>query len=195
MQRLQSKYKEYEFRAIVDDIIPLIPPPLSQTFDDWQQVYARYAQFLVDLKQVALEEAGLCLNIEKCGLLLPECAPMPTDAVKALFPDRFDFQTEGFRIGAPIGTTLFMQKYVSMKVAEAIGKVNQVKLLGKESARAAHRLLISCATKLLTFLASTVPPNVCGPSLLNYDTALFLEILGFEPDHALSNVMRWHYST
>ncbi len=184
MQRLQSKYEEYQFRAVVDDIIPLVPPPISRTFDEWQRTYIRYAQFLVDLKQFAQEEAGLCLNVEKGGILLPEDAPEPTDAVKAIFPEGFEFQRD--RIGgAPIGTMLFVQKYVSTRVAEAIGKINQKVLLGKASARAAHRLLTSCATKLLTFLASTVPPNLCAPSLLHYDNALqaaFLKVIGFEPE-------------
>jgi len=65
--------------------------------------------------------------------LLPEDAPDPTDAVKALFPDGFDFQTEGFRSG---GAQIGILHTEAAQVAEAIGK--------------AHRLLISCATKILT---------------------------------------------
>jgi hypothetical protein len=182
--KLQSKYQEFEFRVVVDDIIPIVPPPLVNDYDGWQATFRRYATFLIDLKEMASELAGLGLNVDKGGLLIPAGAPQPSDEVRALFDAGFEFQVDGFRIGgAPIGTLRFMQTYVSTRVTEAISKVRRIVALGKSSARAAHRLLISCATKLLTFMAATVPPDVCAPYLLQFDSHIqdaFLEILQFE---------------
>src|SRR6185312_2192646 len=52
--------------------------------------------------------------------------------------------------------------------------------VGKKSPHAAHRLLSSCGTKLLCFLAATVPPNICLPFLADFDAEVeqtFFEII------------------
>ena len=100
---LQTKYPEFEIRVLTDDIIPLVPPPSDDT--GWQELYIRYGCFLRDLRDLALTRGGLSLNVEKCGLLLPECAPEPSPEVRATFPALFD---DGFRIdGSPIGNAAF----------------------------------------------------------------------------------------
>ena len=67
--KLQSLYPEYHFRVITDDIIPLIPPPATPTFDEWQKCYVRYAKFLADLRKYSRDLVGLSLNSDKAGLL------------------------------------------------------------------------------------------------------------------------------
>ena len=62
-----------------------------------------------------------------------------------------------------------MRSFVRAKVLETSGKLSAIKLVGRKSPRAAHRLLTSCATKLLSFLASTVPPDITLPELREFD--------------------------
>ncbi len=85
MTSLQAKHTDFEFRAVTDDIVPLAPPPPSNSFEDWQALYVRYAQCLIDIKELSFSLAGLKLNQEKCGLLLPAGALLPTPEVRALF--------------------------------------------------------------------------------------------------------------
>jgi hypothetical protein len=181
--KLQHAYPEYEFRVVIDDIIPIVPPPTISSYSSWQACYTRYASFLRDLKTFSLELAGLSLNADKAGLLLPPGAPMPSTEVRALFDPDFQFRTDGFRVaGAPIGTNAYMSLFVHCKVVEANAKVAAIKKLGATDARAAHRLLIACATKLLNFLAATVPPSISLPLLLDFDNNVqnvFLGLLGF----------------
>ena len=35
MTSLQAKHTDFEFRAVTDDIVPLAPPPASNSFEDW----------------------------------------------------------------------------------------------------------------------------------------------------------------
>jgi hypothetical protein len=75
-----------------------------------------------------------------------------------------------------------MSAFVQCKVVEAKAKVAAIVKLGTADVRAAHRLLIACATKLLNFLAATVPPSVSLPHLLDFDNCVqdaFLGLLGF----------------
>jgi hypothetical protein len=190
---LQQRYPEYELRAITDDVIPIVPPPLLPTHAEWQATFVRYAGFLRDFKALAAE-MGLTLNGEKGGLLLPADAPDPDPEVKALFEQGFDFRRDGFRIaGAPIGTNAFIQHFVNLRILEATAKVKAVEALGKDSARAAHRLLTTCASKLLNFLAATVPPNLCVAALAKFDDVLqdaFWRVLRFAPNECSTNRCR-----
>ena len=95
--KLQSMYPEFEMRALKDDIISLVPPLASNSFDDWQKTYLQYADFLNDLHSLSLSICGLTLNCEKAGLLLPPGAPQPTAFVRSKFPPSFDFQIRSFR--------------------------------------------------------------------------------------------------
>ena len=114
--------------------------------------------------------AGLTLNLEKGALLLPAGAPDPTPDVRALFPPQFEFCHDGIRIaGSPIGTDTFMHSFVNDKVAEANIKLNAIAQVGKKLPRESHRLLTSCATKLLSFIAATVPPHITLPELTRFD--------------------------
>ena len=184
--RLQSEFPEFRLRVLTDDVIPLVPPPASGSYADWQQIYSRYADFLVALKRLSDEIAGLSLNLDKAGLLLPVGAPLPSEEVRAKFPHDFDFRQDGFRIaGSPIGTDAFMRTFVEDKIKEAESKVSSIKVLGLKSPRAAHRLLICCASKLMSFLSATVPPHIMLPLLHNFDTALELRSLTFFLQHLL----------
>ncbi len=81
-------------------------------------------------------------------------------------------------VGSPVGTDAFMREFVQAKVVEATGKLAAIKVVGKKSPHAAHRLLSSCGTKLLCFLAATVPPNSCLPFLSAFEVEqTFFEII------------------
>ena len=90
-------------------------------------------------------------------------------------------QQEGFRVvGSPIGTDAFMNTFVAEKVKEAQSKIVSIKIVGLKSPRAAHRLLTCCASKLMSFLSSTVPPHIRLPFLRKFDAiteSAFFEIL------------------
>ena len=117
---LQARYPEFDFRAVTDDVVPIAPPPISDSFEEWQALYTRYAQCLNDIKDLSLLLAGLTLNAEKGALLLPAGAPLPTPDVRKLFPAQFEFRQDGMRVaGAPIGTDVFMREFVNAKVVEA----------------------------------------------------------------------------
>ena len=119
---------------------------------------------------MSFEYADLSLNLEKSGLLLPRGAPLPSDEVRSKFPPSFDFQLAGVRIaGSPIGTDAYMHAFVDEKLKEAHSKVDSIKILGLKSPRAAHRLLTCCASKLMSYLSSTVPPHIMLPSLRTFD--------------------------
>jgi hypothetical protein len=168
--RLQGLYPEIEFRIVVDDVVPIQPPPAMDTFEAWQASYVRYASCLKDLEELSSSLAGLKLNLEKGALLLPLGAPLPTPEVRALFPAQFKFCQDGMRIaGSPVGTDSFMNKFVTDKVVEARAKIAAIRLVAKQSPRAAHRLVTSCVTKLLCFMAATVPPNISIPVLQLFD--------------------------
>ena len=62
-----------------------------------------------------------------------------------------------------------MHQFLKAKVAEARSKLTAVKLVGKRSPRAGHRLLTSCMSKLMHFLSSTVPPSSTLPLLQEFD--------------------------
>ena len=121
------------------------------------------------------------LNPSKGVLLLPVGAPLPTSETRALFPAEFEFRQDGMRIvGSPVGTNDFVQSFVKAKVIEATAKLSAIKLVGKKSPRAAHRLLTSCASKLLCFIASTVPPSLSIPLLSEFDSEVenvFFEVI------------------
>ena len=166
---LQKRYPEFELRVLTDDVVPLVPPPASNSPDCWQHLFVRYAHFLRDTQELSAD-IGLKLNLSKGALLLPVDAPLPTPEVRALFPVEFAFHQDGMRIaGSPVGTDAFVQSFVSAKISEATGKLAAIGLLGKKSPRAAHRLITACASKLLSFLASTVPPNLSLPLLSEFD--------------------------
>ena len=179
---LQTLYPDFEFRLITDDLVPLAPPPASDSFDDWQELYIRYSCCLIDVKRLSLEYAGLTLNAEKGALLIPRGAPMPTPEVRARFPAGFEFRQDGFRIaGSPVGSDDFMRKFVDDRVAEACSKLSAVKLLGKKSPRGGHRLITSCMSKLMCYIATTVPPHISIPALAKFDEEVesaFFEIMG-----------------
>ena len=125
MVELQQRYPEFHLRILTDDIVPLCPPPSSDTPEAWQACYRRYAAFLSDLESLAAKITGLKLNKAKSGLLLPLGAPDPDDDVKLLFPPSFLFTRDGMRVaGSPIGTDAYMSDFVKHKVYEACGKVN-----------------------------------------------------------------------
>ena len=158
---LQSRYTDFSFRVLTDDIVPIVPPPVINSFECWQAQYRRYANCLHDLKELSMSLAGLRLNLEKGALLLPISAPLPTAEVRELFPPQFEFHHDGIRIaGSPIGTDAFMQSFVHEKVAEAETKLETIAQVGKKIPREAHRLLTMCATKLMSFIAATVPPHI-----------------------------------
>ena len=185
LHELQLLFPEFSMRVLTDDVNALVPPPASGSYADWQSTYSRYADFLVALKRLSFEFAGLSLNLEKAGLLLPIGAPLPCDEVRAKFPPLFDFQQEGFRVaGSPIGTDAFMLAFVNDKVKDAQSKIVSIKVLGLKSPRAAHRLLTCCASKLMSYLCATVPPHLMMPAVHKFDAFIesaFFEILSPTP--------------
>jgi len=178
VSKLQARYPEFSFLVLTDDINILIRPPQTNADDEWQRLYRRYGELLIDLETLSLE-CGLVLNARKCGLLLPQGAPLPADEVRGVFPAGFSFQTDGFRVaGSPIGTEDFMRRFAERKLAEAVVKLQAIKSLGSKNARATHRLLVTSGTKLMNFLAATVPPKVMFPVLELFDEQVDLVFFG-----------------
>jgi len=170
LTKLQADFPEFFLRVLTDELIPLVPPPASDSYADWQLTFSPHADFLVDLKHLSFEIAGLSLNLDKAGLLLPVGSSLPSDEVRAKFPP-FDFQQEGFPVaGSPIGTDTFMNQFVDDNIKDAEIKLPLLKSL--KSPRAAHRLLTCCASKLMSFLSATVPPNIMLPSLHKFDVLI-----------------------
>lgn len=134
----------------------------------------------MDLTSLSKTILGLDLNHEKGALLLPPDAPAPSSTVLTFFNPRFSFKRDGVVIaGAPVGTPAFISSFVTSKVDEAIVKVRCILGVGKQSPRAAHRLL--SATKLLCYLAATVPPEFTLDPLQSFDTFVqqsFLDVVG-----------------
>lgn len=175
LQELQKRYPDFEFRLITDDLVPIVPPPVVESNEAWQALYRRYADCLKDIKDLSFSLAGLNLNNDKGALLLPDGAPLPSRSTRARFPVNFDFRQDGMRIvGSPVGTDHYVNEFVGQKVDEALVKLNPLLLLGKKSPQAAHRLLTSCATKLMSFLAATVPPILLLPHLARFDDTVEL---------------------
>ena len=77
-------------------------------------------------------------------------------------------------VGSPVGTDQYVNEFVGKKVDEALVKISPLLLLGKKSPQGAHRLLTSCVTKLMSFLAATVPPLLLLPHLARFDDAVEL---------------------
>ena len=126
----QRLYPELAILSFVDDVIVLIPPPSEDTPAAWEVLFQRHAACLADLKRLAFEQAGLTLNLNKCGLLLPPKCPLPTPITRSLFPSGFDFQTDGFRVaGSPIGTSEFMAAFCEERLADAVEKLSAIKSL------------------------------------------------------------------
>ena len=101
-------------RVLTDDVNALVPPPASGSYADWQSTYSRYADFLVALERLSFDFAGLSLNLEKAGLLLPVGAPLPSNEVRAKFPTKFDFQQEGSRVAVVLSVLMPSCKLLSM---------------------------------------------------------------------------------
>ena len=140
--------------------------------------------------------AGLNLNPEKGALLLPAGAPDPAPEVRELFTEGFHFEREGFRVaGGPVGTPKFIKGFLAMKVAEADAKLQAIKQLGLKDVRAAHRLLIACASKLMSFLAAVVPPAFSIPYLQVFDDKIkevffaLIDLSTQEPDARLQRAL------
>ena len=73
-----------------------------------------------------------------------------------------------------------MHTFVDNKIKDAQVKIASIKTVGLRSPRAAHRLLSCCASKLLSFLSTTVPPHIMFEKLRAFDNMLeyaFFEIL------------------
>jgi len=130
-------------------------PPQGGNPAEWQNTYARYAGFLAELARLAKRFLGLDLNHSKGSLLLPPGAPLPNDEVRSLFPEGFVFRTDGVIIaGAPVGTDAFTRSFMAKKLQVAKSKLEAIKAMGAKSARAAHRLLVSSATKYFQYITS-----------------------------------------
>ena len=75
LAELQMRYPDFDFRAITDDVVPIAPPPVSDSFEDWQVLYTRYAKCFSDIKDLSLLLAGLTLNAENltCTAITSRC--------------------------------------------------------------------------------------------------------------------------
>jgi len=134
LQALQARYPDFLFLAVTDDVNILVPPPATDTPQGWQDVFIKYAQCLIELRDLS-KRIGLTLNMTKCGLLLPPAAPPPTAEVRAMFPADFTFQNQGFRIaGSPVGTDAFMREFVDTKLMQCLSKLQAISSLGSLSA-------------------------------------------------------------
>ena len=63
--QMQVLFPEFVFRVLTDDVVPLQPPPVTDSVDAWQAQYVRYAACVRTLSDLSMSVAGLTLNVEK----------------------------------------------------------------------------------------------------------------------------------
>ena len=199
--KLSEEFSDFVLAAATDDLNSLLKPA-QDDYDGWQVLFRRLADFLQRYESLAEEFCSLHQNIAKGAIVLPANAPMPTEEILHLFPETFKFhhvtnvmspgvpfkdRTDGFVIcGAPVGSDFYLDAFARWKTDAAITKIVAIRRLSENDAiptpkHVAFKLLASCGPKLLSFFATTVPPQFTVRYLKKYDKHLknaFLHLLG-----------------
>ena len=198
---LSQEFNEFFMTAATDDLNSLLKPS-QDDYDGWQALFRKLATFLRRYEELAWEMCSLRQNISKSSIILPASAPKPCEEVLQLFPDTFKFhhvsdkvpqgtrfkdRTDGLVIcGAPVGSDFYLNAFARWKTDAAIAKIIAIRRLGESTTiptpkHVAFKILTSCGPKLLSFLATTVPPQFTVPYLRKYDNVIknaFFHLLG-----------------
>ena len=198
--KLKEEFPEFVMAAATDDLNSLLKPD-QDNYDGWQALFIKLSSFLTRYESLALEFCSLRQNIAKGAIVLPANAPHPTQEILDLFPSTFKFHHVGNRVdpgvqfkdrtdgiiicGAPVGSDFYLDAFARWKTDAAIAKIIAIRRLSENSSiptpkHVAFKLLASCATKLLSYLAATVPPQYTHRYLRKYDKhvkVIFFHIL------------------
>ena len=174
VKKLEAEFPDFIFKVVTDDVMTLVPCRVGSE----QLAMRAYAGCRRRLEEEAAL-IGLALNARKCALLLPEGCPLPDEGTRAMFPAEQQFPTDGFIVtGAPVGKDSFVAGVVRQKCEEAKLKLKAAQSMGAKDARAAQRLISSCFTKMLNFVATTVPPQITQSMLRELDDAVYEAFIG-----------------
>jgi len=203
---LSQEYPDFFLTAATDDLNSLLKPDQDDQ-DGWQRLFRKLAEFLKRYEYLAWELCSLRQNIAKGSIILPSNAPMPAEEVLQLFPSTFKFhQGVPFRectdvlviCVAPVGSDFYLDAFVRWKTDASIAKLHAIKRLGDSITipapkHVAFKLLTTCGTKLLGYVATTVPPQFVVTHLRRFDKAVrnifFNSLLGpHSPDEKVSEV-------
>jgi hypothetical protein len=197
---LLEEYPTFFCCAATDDFTQFFRPN-EDSPEAWQEQYVLLAAFLTRYEVLAWDFCSLRQNLAKSAIVLPLTAPMPSDAVKELFPVGFQFhhvanvvpagvpfpqRSDGFVVcGAPVGSDLYIDAFVRWKTNAAIAKLSAISLLGVSDLipapkHVAFKLLASCGIKLMSYVAMVVPPRFTVTHFKKFDDAVrtvFFKIL------------------
>ena len=191
-ETLRVEFPTFFLCAATDDLIQFFKPD-ENNFESWQAQYALLAKFLLRYEELAWEWCSLRQNLSKSALILPANAPLPSPAVRDLFPPEFKFhhvsnvvensvqfphRTDGLVIcGAPVGSDFYIDAFVRWKLKVAIDKLHAISLLGASEIipspkHVAFKLLASSGIKLMSYVATVVAPQFTMPYLKKFDNTV-----------------------
>ena len=198
---LKTEFPSFFLSSATDDLFQFFKPELD-THDDWQEQFTLFAKFLHRYEELARTQCSLKQNISKGAVVLPNNAPLPSEEVLALFPPGFKFhhvsahlippevpfsdRTDGLVIcGAPVGSDFFIDAFMKWKTDVAISKLHTINRLAQTDSiptprHVAFKLLATCGSKMMSFAATTVPPQFATDHLKRFDNevrAVFFKIL------------------
>ena len=189
---LRREYPDFFLCAATDDLIQFFKPEID-TPEEWQAQYKCLAEFLRRYEQLSLDLCSLTQNLSKSAIILPLNAPLPSNDVRELFPPSFKFhhvsnvvpedvlfpnRTDGMVIcGAPVGSDFYIQKFVRWKTKSAITKIQAIRHLGNSDLiptpkHVAFKLLASSGIKLMSYVATVVPPQFTMSYLKKFDNVV-----------------------
>jgi hypothetical protein len=197
---LRFEFPTFFLAAATDDLNLFLKPEFD-TVDLWQDLFRLFAKFLRRYESLAWEYCSLRQNISKGAIILPHGAPFPSEEVMTLFPEGFKFhhvssivpagvafpdRTDGFVIcGAPVGSDFYIDAFTEWKTDIAISKLHAIDLLSHNERiptpkHVAFKLLASCGIKLMSYVATVVPPQFSMTHLKRFDNevkSVFFKLL------------------
>ena len=171
--KLLKAYPEVSLKAIVDDTLPIFPPPEDpENQDQWEARYDLIAQFWLDYDKLA-NPIGLFRNLDKGACLLPSNAPQPRSNIRL---EAFDLKPtwEGLeRGGVPIGTEAFVHATVQKRLKTVDLKIEAVTRLSQVDVQMAIKLLCSIINQGFNYLIRGVPPSLMEQHAKTFDNRIF----------------------
>ena len=167
--QLAREFPSWFFKAQVDDLLPMIPPPPSGSDEDWQALYWEISRFNARHCELA-ERVGLVNHSMevKGGVLLPDGAPAPLPNADGVMPFKdVPFLEFG---GALIGR--FTDSNVGQKFAPATRRVDSIMLLKRDHPAECLRLLITSANHSMDFFVRVMATHVVWAHCLRFDAKI-----------------------
>jgi hypothetical protein len=165
--QLQVEFPEFTFRALTDDLRPVVPPPDDLTdVDAWEAIYARIRLYRQRLRSLA-GELGLVLHPTKGAVLLPPCAPVP----RLLSDGALGLKlAEGIVTGGcAFGSTEFVDGEVLSKAKMAFGRILTCLQVKAKQPKLAQMLLSGTCAKKLDFVFRVLPAERHGALIDAFD--------------------------